>query len=126
MAPANAEVDGQRNHQADQMNITIKNFVARDWIRLLHPDLTDIVATEYAVELRAGTQLAALVPRIAQNVDSLLKKSTALVNRIDTGKHENEQEHEETCERRENYQKAQIFSFVGKFEGKKRKKKIRN
>ena len=94
MAPANAEVDGQRNHQADQMNITIKNFVARDWIRLLHPDLTDIVATEYAVELRAGTQLAALVPRIAQNVDSLLKKSTALVNRIDTGKHENEREHE--------------------------------
>ena len=50
------------------------NFVALQWLRKVNPALIAIVKTEYSTELRADTQLADLVPRIAPNIESLLKR----------------------------------------------------
>ena len=49
-------------------------FVALQWLRKVDPALIAIVRTEYSTELRSNTQLADLVPRIAPNIDSLLKR----------------------------------------------------
>ena len=50
------------------------NMTAMQWLRKTHHDLIEIVRTEYSVELRDNVQLAQLVPRIALNIDSLLKR----------------------------------------------------
>ena len=57
------------------------NFVALQWLRKIDQQLIKIIQTEYSTELRAGTQLAALVPRIAPNITSLLSRySTGAVS----------------------------------------------
>ena len=50
------------------------NMVALQWLRKTNPDLLTIVKTEYSTELRSNTQLADLVPRIAPNIDSLIRR----------------------------------------------------
>ena len=50
------------------------NFVALDWLNKINPNIVGIVKTEYSRELREDTQLAELVPRIANNVDALLAR----------------------------------------------------
>ena len=59
------------------MSISLMNLVALQWLRKSHPQLIEIVRTEYSTELRRGDQLAALVPRIAPNVESLLTSHIA-------------------------------------------------
>ena len=54
------------------MTIGLMNFVAMDWLQKINPRLVNIVQTEYSRELRENTQLAALVPRIANNIDAML------------------------------------------------------
>ena len=58
----------------DKMSISLMNFVALQWLRKVNPVLIDIVKTEYSAELRKNSQLADLVPRIAPNIDSLLRR----------------------------------------------------
>ena len=74
LAPAKATVDTLTNTSDDKMSISIMNLVALQWLRKINPQLIQIVKTEYATELRSTTQLAALVPRIAPNIDALLSR----------------------------------------------------
>ena len=46
-------------------------------MRKVDPNLISIIRIEYSTELRANTQLAELVPRIAANIDSLKKRYDA-------------------------------------------------
>ena len=71
LAPANVKVENYTNTAADTMSISLMNMVALQWLRKTNPALLKIVRTEYSTELRANTQLADLVPRIAPNIDSL-------------------------------------------------------
>ena len=74
LAPDGATVDNIKNTVDDKMSISIMNFVALQWLRKSNSQLIQIIKTEYATELRSGQQLAALVPRIAPNIDSLLAR----------------------------------------------------
>jgi len=56
------------------MSISLMNLVALQWLRKCHPQLVNIVRTEYCTELRRGDQLAALVSKIAPNIESLLSR----------------------------------------------------
>ena len=72
LAPANGKVENITNTTPDIMSLM--NFVALQWLRKLNPALIDIIKTEYSTELRSNVQLADLVPRIAPNVTSLLRR----------------------------------------------------
>ena len=83
LAPKDAEVDNLKNDTNDKMSISIMNFVALQWLRKIDIQLIKIVKTEYSTELRSGQQLAALVPRIAPNIDPLLSRySSSNVNKV--------------------------------------------
>ena len=83
LAPAEATVDTLTNTSDDKMSISIMNLVALQWLRKINPQLIQIVKTEYATELRSTTQLAALVPRIAPNIDALLSRyNTSAVAKV--------------------------------------------
>ena len=85
LAPDGATVDNIKNTVDDKMSISIMNFVALQWLRKSNSQLIQIIKTEYATELRSGQQLAALVPRIAPNIDSLLARySSANVSKVST------------------------------------------
>ena len=72
LAPAGAEANGIRNADPDTMNITAYNHVALDWLKAL--DLVESVQTEFSNELKGGIQLAALVPRIAHQTETLKRR----------------------------------------------------
>ena len=74
LAPAGVKDEKMTNATPDEMSISLMNFVALQWMRKIDPTLLRIVKTEYSTELRKNTQLADLIPRIAPNVDSLLKR----------------------------------------------------
>ena len=74
LAPAKAKVENFTIKNDDTMTISLMNMVALQWLRKTNPALINIVKTEYSTDLRANVQLADLVPRIAPNVDSLLKR----------------------------------------------------
>ena len=74
LAPRGAKVENLENTTADSLTISLMNLVAMQWIRKCHPSLIDIVKKEYSTELRRGDQLAALVPVIAPNIDSLISR----------------------------------------------------
>ena len=74
LAPANSKVETFTNTQDDSMSISLMNMVALQWLRKTNPALIEIVKTEYSTDLRSNVQLADLVPRIAPNVDSLLRR----------------------------------------------------
>ena len=63
------------NAEPDKLTISIQNYIALDWLKAL--DLVEAVETEFSKELKAGTQLAALVPRIAHQVSSLKRRQGA-------------------------------------------------
>ena len=91
LAPANVKADNLRNGASgDKMTISLMNMVALQWLRKTNPDLIAIIKTEYSTELRSNTQLADLVPRIAPNIDSLLRRyeqgsSSNKVSLLDSG-----------------------------------------
>ena len=74
LAPADSKAEGLKNETKDTMTISLMNLVALQWLRKVNPLLIDIVKTEYSIELRQNVQLASLVPRIAPNIESLLKR----------------------------------------------------
>ena len=66
------------------MSISLLNYIALDWVKAL--DLLEAVETEFSNELKGGTQLAALVPRIAHQVDTLRRRSgQSQVQQVSTG-----------------------------------------
>ena len=68
-------VDGLKVPPAgDTLSVSMLNLLALRWLEKIHPDLLDIVRTEYSKELRDNTPLSLLVPRIALCVDALLAK----------------------------------------------------
>lgn len=77
LAPDGAKAENLTNARADTMSISLMNLVALQWLRKCHPQLVEIVRTEYCTELRRGDQLAALVPKIAPNIESLLARHAA-------------------------------------------------
>ena len=92
LAPANVKVEHLQNNVPDTMSISLMNMVALQWLRKCNPALISIVKTEYSTELRDNVQLAALVPRIAPNIESLLKRydQDFTANHITVNKIENE------------------------------------
>ena len=74
LAPADSKVENVTIAVDDKMTISLMNMVALQWLRKTNPALIEIVKTEYSAELRANEQLADLVPRIAPNIDSLLRR----------------------------------------------------
>ena len=75
LAPANVKAENLTNGAtADKMTIALMKMVALQWLRKTNPDLLTIMKTEYSTELRSNTQLAELVPRIAPNIDSLIRR----------------------------------------------------
>ena len=88
LAPKNVKVENFTTTEADKMSVSLMNMVALQWLRKTNSALIDIVKTEYSTELRSNVQLADLVPRIAPNIDSLLRRYdqgvvTAKVDAID-------------------------------------------
>ena len=92
LAPANVKVEEvDTGAQAETMSVSVMNMVALQWLRKIDPTLVKIVKTEYSTELRKNTQLAALVPRIAPNINSLLARynSGATCNKVHMDMDEN-------------------------------------
>ena len=87
LAPANSKVETFTNTQNNSMSISLMNMVALQWLRKTNPALIEIVKTEYSTDLRSNVQLADLVPRIAPNVDSLLRRydQGVTTHQVETG-----------------------------------------
>ena len=58
----------------DKITVSHANLVTLVWLYKIHPELINIVRTEYSLELRDNKPLASLVPRVAVNIDNLLAK----------------------------------------------------
>ena len=81
LAPANVKVEQiNTGATAETMSVLLMNMVAVQWLRKTDPNLIKIVRTEYSTDLRNNVQLAALVPRIAPNVESLLARYNSASN----------------------------------------------
>ena len=92
LAPKNVKVENLKTDaNGDLMTISLMNHIAVQWLRKIDIQLLNIVKTEYSTELRSNVQLAALVPRIAPNIDSLLARySSANVNKVAAVDHHEE------------------------------------
>ena len=94
LANNGAKVENMTNTGTDTVTISLMNLVALQWLRKCHPDLIDFVRKEYSIELKNGTQLAALVPKIAPSIDSFISRcgdgSINLVQTDSTGAHINQ------------------------------------
>ena len=60
----------------DQFTLSHRNHVALDWLRKIDPNLIKLVKLEYSKDLKAGVPIASLVKSIADNIDSLLHRSS--------------------------------------------------
>jgi len=72
---ANVTVDGITVPvEGDKITVSHGDLVTLTWLRKIHPELINIVKTEYSLELRDNKPLFSLVPRISVNIDNLLTK----------------------------------------------------
>ena len=86
LTPPNVTAGGMNSGLAgDDFNITLGNLVVALWMKLTDPRLVKIVRHEYSAELKQGTQLVDLVPRISKNEEVLLAKADANVNKVNAG-----------------------------------------
>ena len=58
----------------DKISVTLMNMVAMMWLTKIHPDLLNLVRTEFLKELHDNVAMSALVLRISLSVDALLAK----------------------------------------------------
>ena len=73
LTKANIHVDGLSSGlNGDKMTISLMNLVVVHWLEKTSPRLIEIVKHEYATDLRNGSQLIQLMPKIASFIDSLL------------------------------------------------------
>ena len=63
---------GEPIQEDEELTPTIENFIVLHWLKLLHPDLPQVVKQRYGTELRSRT-LASLKPEISQALTSLLE-----------------------------------------------------
>ena len=71
----NVAVDGiLSGTTGEKMSISLLNFIALSWLQKINAQLVGIVKVEYSRELREQTPLASLVPRIANNIDAMLRR----------------------------------------------------
>ena len=115
LAPANVKVEQVRNTVADTLSISLMNMTALQWLRKTHHDLIEIVRTEYSVELRDNVQLAELVPRIALNIDSLLKRYNKGVTSNQISSHDHEVVDDATINK--TWGSGSKYSFQGNRDG---------
>ena len=72
----------------DQMSISQANIIAMMWLDKIDRRLVQFVQVEYGTELRGGTQLVDLIPRMASDMPSLLSKlDDAGINRLHGREH---------------------------------------
>ena len=77
----NITIDGvTTGANGEGMTIALMNFVAMFWLQKINPVLIDIVKTDFGRELRDGTQLCSLVPRLANSIESMLAKNNVVGN----------------------------------------------
>ncbi|ESP05415.1 hypothetical protein LOTGIDRAFT_152266 [Lottia gigantea] len=62
----------------EELTPSLENMVVLTWIRLIHPDLPQLVKQHYGTELRSTT-LASLKPEISLALDSLLDEVNSAV-----------------------------------------------
>ena len=60
--------------RGDTMTISIRNLLVIIWLTKIHDKLVDCVKVDFSQDLRNGTELSQLMPRIADNVDSILSR----------------------------------------------------
>ena len=92
MAPVNTTVDNITTPAAtvtdtkggDKMSVTLLDTAALIWFQKIpHKNLAAICEIEYSTELRNNERLSSLVPKIAENVESLLARyNSTSVNSI--------------------------------------------
>ena len=58
----------------DTLTVSLKNVLCIWWMEKIHDKLIDCVKLDYAQELREGKELVALMPRIADNIPSILAR----------------------------------------------------
>ncbi|MCG7875882.1 MAG: RNase H-like domain-containing protein [Candidatus Thiodiazotropha endolucinida] len=74
--------DGGIRHHGEILDIdedlspTLENFIVLTWLRLIHPDLPNLVKQRYGTELRSQT-LSTIKPEISQSLGSLLEEIRA-------------------------------------------------
>ena len=71
---AGQEAAGYNTGGGDQLNLSMANTVAALWLEKYDKHLPDLIQLEYGQEISNNVHLAALVPRIADDMDSLLLK----------------------------------------------------
>ena len=85
LAPANTQAAGMNaGANGDAMDITKANMIVAHWLKVTDPRLTKLVRHEYSAELKQGTQLITLMPRISKNIDTILAKADANINALTT------------------------------------------
>jgi hypothetical protein len=55
----------------EELSPSLENMIVLTWLRLIHPDLPNLVKQRYGTELRSRS-LASIKPEISQALDSLL------------------------------------------------------
>ena len=77
MVPANKTVGSIKSpdDKPESMTLTLLNVIAQIWLEKTDPRLTDIVKKEFGAQLQQGKLLYELVPDIAKNIDTFLKKA---------------------------------------------------
>lgn len=62
---------------SDTLTLSHRNLIALDWLRRINPSLIKLVKLEYSKDLKSGIPLASLVRDIAENIDSILHRSSS-------------------------------------------------
>ena len=73
LAPRGAVGTGAALLGDDVLSLSHQNLITTIWMQKIDEQLPALVALEFASELQSGTQITALVPRIAKRVDTLLQ-----------------------------------------------------
>ena len=74
VAPNVAAGGYNTGQDGDRMNLSMNNNLVMTWLTKIDKRLPQLVQREYGTQLQGGTQLVALVSRLASDMDSLLSK----------------------------------------------------
>ena len=66
----------------DKISVTLLDLAAVIWLGKIDPRLYDRVKQDYAVQIKNGTRLSALVPQIAKAIPGILKNLDSLKNEV--------------------------------------------
>ena len=84
VAPNVAAGGYNTGQDGDRMNLSMNNLLVMTWLVKIDKRLPQLVQREYGTQLQGGTQLVALVSRLASDMDSLLSKlEDSKINRFE-------------------------------------------